>query len=146
VDARHKAGHDKPGSFIMSLPHTARETLLAEFLKASARRDLDAMYRTVTPDFVWSLPVGPDAPHARKLTTRDEIAAYFEERARIYASVKFHDLAWQHAPDASFMTFRVIAEYKDGRPPVDALGLERYTFRDGLIAIKDAYWKRIGTE
>lgn len=129
----------------MSSP-TTRESLLANFLKAFARRDLDAMYRTVTPDFVWSLPVGPDAPLARNLATRDAIAAYFEERSRIYSSVKFHDLAWQHAPDASFMTFRVIAEYKDGRAPVDALGLERYTFRDGLIAMKDAYWKRIAAE
>jgi ketosteroid isomerase-like protein len=130
----------------MPLSLTTRETLLADFLKAFARRDLDAMYRTVTPDFIWSLPVGPDAPHGRTLTTRDDISAYFEERAKIYTSVKFHDLTWQHAPDASFMTFRVIAEYRDGRPPVDALGLERYTFRDGLIAMKDAYWKRISAE
>lgn len=125
---------------------TDREALLADFLKAFARRDLDAMYRTVTPDFVWSLPVGPDAPFARNLTSRDSIAAYFEERGRVYASVKFHNLQWQHAPDASFMSFRVVAEYKDGRPPVDALGLERYAFRDNLIAMKDAYWKRIGAE
>lgn len=125
---------------------TDREALLADFLKAFARRDLDAMYRTVTPDFVWSLPVGPDAPEGRVLKSRESIAAYFEERSRIYASVKFHQLAWQHAPDASFMTFLLTAEYKDGRPPLDALGLERYTFRDNLIAMKDAYWKRIGAE
>jgi ketosteroid isomerase-like protein len=130
----------------MTLPPATRETLLADFLKAFARRDLDAIYRTVTPDFVWSLPVGPDAPFARNLVNREQIECYFEERARIYSSVKFHDLAWQHAPDASFMSFRVIADYKEGRPRLDALGLERYTFRDDLIAMKDAYWKRIGVE
>ena len=83
-----------------------------------------------------------------RATVKDWAAyrARFVERDRIYSGVRFHDLVWHHAPEASFLSFRVTAERRDGGAPVNALGLERYTFRDGRIAIKDAYWKHIGVE
>ena len=60
--------------------------------------------------------------------------------------VKRADFKLDMLPAHLFMTFRVVAKRKDGGAPVDALGMERYFFRDGLILLKDAYWKRIGAE
>jgi ketosteroid isomerase-like protein len=123
-----------------------RDVLLTAFSKALFKRDVEAIYRTVTPDFIWRLPVGPDAPAAREIASREQLAAYFDERERVYDGMRFHDVVYHHALDATFMTFRVVAERKDGGTGVDAFGMERYLFRDGRIALKDAYWKRIGVE
>ena len=131
----------------MTTPSPAeRDLLLAAFSKALFTRDVAAVYRTVTSDFVWRLPIGADAPVAREIASPDQLAAYFDERERIYDSMRFHDVLYHHAPDATFMTFRVTARRRDGGTAVDALGMERYLFRDGRIALKDAYWKQIATE
>ena len=124
---------------------TDRDALLSAFSKALFARDVEAVYRTVTPDFVWRLPIGPDTPVAREIASRTQLAAYFDERERMYESMRFRDVVYHHAPEATFMTFRVVATRKDGGA-ADALGMERYLFRDSLIALKDAYWKRIAVE
>lgn len=124
----------------------ARDALLAAFSKALFACDVAAVYRTVTPDFVWRLPIGSDAPHAREIASPDQLAAYFDERERRYDGMRFHDVVYHHAAEATFMTFRVTAKRKGGGAPVDALGMERYLFRDGLILLKDAYWKRVAAE
>lgn len=123
-----------------------RDDLLTAFSKALFKRDVDGVYRTVTPDFIWRLPIGPDAPFAREIASREQLAAYFDERERTYDGMRFQDVVYHHAPEATFMTFRVTAGRKSGGAAVDALGMERYLFRDGRIALKDAYWKRIAVE
>jgi ketosteroid isomerase-like protein len=131
----------------MTAPSPAeRDALLAAFSKALFKRDVEAIYRAVTPDFIWRLPIGPDAPVAREIASPAQLAAYFAERERVYDGMRFHDVAYHHAPDATFMTFRVTARRKDGGAVVDADGMERYLFRDRRIALKDAYWKRIAVE
>ena len=122
-----------------------RDTLLTAFSKALFARDVEAVYRTVTTDFIWRLPIGPAVPTAREIASREQLAAYFDERERMYDGMRFRDVVYHHAPEATFMTFRVVATRKDGGT-VDALGMERYLFRYGLITLKDAYWKRIGVE
>jgi ketosteroid isomerase-like protein len=131
----------------MIVPSRAeRDLALARFSRALFSQNVDSVYLTVTPDFVWRLPIGPDAPTAREIAGRDALAAYFAERNRLYANMRFNDLVWHHAPDAAFLTFTVTAQRLDGGPPVNAMGIERYTFRDGLVAQKDAYWKHIAVE
>jgi ketosteroid isomerase-like protein len=131
----------------MTTPSPAeRDALLTAFSKALFARNVAAIYRTVTPDFIWRLPIGPDVPVAREIRSAEQLAAYFDERDRIYDGMRFHDVVYHHAPDATFMTFRVTARRKDGGAGIDAHGMERYLFRDGRIALKDAYWKRIGVE
>lgn len=123
-----------------------RDALLAAFAKALFKKDLDALYQVVTPDFVWSLPIGPTAPYARRLASREELAAYFEERDRFYASMRFQDVVYHHAPDVTLMTFRVHGVVRATGVAFEAQGMEQYVFRDGRIALKDAYWKQIADE
>ncbi len=123
-------------------PTTAeRDTIFKAFGRAFFKQDLDAMYQVVTPDFVWSVQ-GGDAP--RQLTSREAIVAYFAERKQQVENVRFHDVVYHHAPDATFMTFRITGTDKTTGRAFENIGVERYTFRDGRLAVKDVYTKPAG--
>lgn len=113
-----------------------RDELFTAFGRAFFRQDLDAMYEVVTEDFAYSILVG-DEP--RFMTTRDEVAAFFEERKGIQRDVRFEDVVYHHAPDATFMTYRVTGTDVASGAPFERVGVERYTFRNGKIAEKDVY-------
>jgi len=123
-----------------------RDELLAAFAKALFTKDIDALYQVVTPDFVWSLPIGATGPHGRRLASREDLAAYFEERDRLYASMRFHDVVYHHAPEVTLMTFRVRGVVRATNKAFEVQGMEQYVFRDDRIALKDAYWKQIADE
>ena len=108
-----------------------RDVLLTAFSKALFARDVEAIYRTVTPDFVWRLPIGPDVPVAREIASPEQLAAYFDERERMYDGMRFHDVVYHHAPEATFMTFRVTARRKDGGARVDAAAWSATCFATG---------------
>ncbi|TWT14977.1 nuclear transport factor 2 family protein [Reyranella sp. CPCC 100927] len=123
-------------------PTTAeRDTIFKAFGRAFFKQDLDAMYQVVTPDFVWSVQ-GGDAP--RQLTSREAIVAYFAERKQQVENVRFHDVVYHHAPDATFMTFRITGTDKTTGRAFENIGVERYTFRGGRLAVKDVYTKLAG--
>ena len=56
--------------------------------------------------------------------------------------VRFADVVYHHAPEATFMTFRAIETDPATGVETEDVGVERYTFRDGRIAVKDVYRKR----
>ena len=55
------------------------------------------------------------------------------------ANVRFEDVVYHHAPEATFMTYRVTGEVAATGEPFERVGVERYTFNDGRIAEKDVY-------
>jgi len=113
-----------------------RDALFKQFGRAFFKQDLDAMYQVVTEDFAYSILVG-DAP--RQMTTRDQVAAFFEERRGVQKDVRFEDVVFHHAPEATFMTYRVTGTDIASGERFERVGVERYTFRDGRIAEKDVY-------
>lgn len=115
-----------------------RDTIFKAFGRAFFKQDLDAMYQVVTPDFVWSVQGGNKVC---QLTTRGQIEAYFAERKQQVENVRFHDVVYHHAPDATFMTFRITGIDKASGAAFENIGVERYTFRDGRLALKDVYVK-----
>ena len=116
------------------------------FNKAMFARDMQALYAVVTADFVWRVAIGPAAPGGRELCGPVAIAAYLDERARTYDNLRFNDVVTYHAPDCSFVSFRLSGLRRADARAVDVLGLERFAFRDDRIVLKDAYWKHIGVE
>ena len=56
---------------------------------------------------------------------------------------RFHEVAYHHAADATFMTFRVSETVKANGELREQRGIECYTFRDGMLATKDVYRKPI---
>lgn len=115
-----------------------RDAVFKTFGRAFLKQDLDLMYQAVTVDFEWRIHDGDDV---RRLNTRAAIERHFADRAGKTENVRFHDVVYHHAPDASFMTFRITGTDKATGRAFAREGVERYTFRDGKLALKDVYLK-----
>ena len=120
---------------------TERDALFTAFARALFTRDIDALYTVVSPDFVWSYHDGVSV--TKVLSGPDAIRAHMAERKEFYATHRFHDVAYHHLPEVSFMTFRVSETVRATGEAREQTGIERYTFKDGRIAIKDVYRKPV---
>ncbi len=121
-------------------PSTAeRDQIFKSFGRAWFKQDLDLMFQVVTPDFVWTSPPGPNDSGPVRAQGRAEVATQFARRNGLFEGVRFHDVAYHHAEDMSFMTFRMTGTLKATGQAFDTVGVERYTFRDGKLAVKDVY-------
>ena len=98
------------------------------------------MYDVVTDDFTYSILVN-DEP--RIMRTRSQVDAFFTERNATQRDVRFDDVVFHHAPDATFMTYRVTGTDLASGEAFERVGVERYTFRDGRIAEKDVYFRPV---
>jgi len=112
-----------------------RDAIFKTFGRAWFKQDLDLMFQVVTPDFVWTSPPGPGDTAASRAQGREQVAAQFARRNGLNENVRFHDVTYHHAPDASFMTFRITGTVKATGESFETVGVERYTFRDGRIAV-----------
>ena len=118
-----------------------RDDLLKGFAKALFRRDLDALYEVVTPDFLWSFHDGLSVTKA--LVGRDQILAHLESQRELFSSQRFEDVVYHHAADVSFMTCRIDETLRATGEKREQRGIELYRFRDGKLALKDVYRKPI---
>jgi hypothetical protein len=94
------------------------------------------MYEVVTDDFTWTVQ---DAESVRVLSSRDQIAAFFQERKGQYDNVRFEDVVFHHAAEATFMTYRMTGTEVATGKRFARVGVERYAFRDAKLTIKDVY-------
>jgi ketosteroid isomerase-like protein len=118
-----------------------RDELFKGFARALFKGDTDALYQVVTSDFLWSFHDGLRLTKA--LAGPDAIRAHLAEQKALFSAQRFHDVAYHHAPDISFMTFRVSETLRASGEAREQCGIERYTFRDGRLATKDVYRKPI---
>ena len=120
---------------------TERDVLFQAFARALFKNDMDALYEVVTENFVWRYHDGLSTE--RVLTGRDAIQAHIEERKAFFLSSRFHDVAYHHLAELSFMTFRVSETVRATGEQREQQGIERYTFENGKLATKDVYRKPI---
>lgn len=118
-----------------------RDQVFKAFGRAFFKRDVALLYETVTPDFVWMSSDG--AGRVERITGREAVAAKLTAPGSL-EGVRFHDVVYHHAPEATFMTFRLTGTDRATGKAVEEIGVERYTFRDGRIAVKDVYRKASG--
>ena len=118
-----------------------RDELFKGFARALFKGDMDALYRVVTPDFLWSFHDGLGL--TKSLADPSAIRAHLAEQKALFAAQRFHEVAYHHAPDISFMTFRVSEILRASGEQREQRGIERYTFSDGRLATKDVYRKPI---
>lgn len=118
---------------------TDRDQLFKTFGRAWFRRDVDLLYSVVTPDFVWASNDGRG--ETRNITGRDAVGAALAATATGEVERRFEDVVYHHAADATFMTFRLIERNKATGATREENGVERYTFKDGRITLKDVYRK-----
>lgn len=117
-----------------------RDQLFKTFGRAWFRRDVDLLYEAVTPDFTWAFSDGNG--NAAQHQGREAVGAAL--RASVAPEGferRFENVVYHHAPEATFMTFRVVERNKATGALREEIGVERYTFRDGRIALKDVYRK-----
>ena len=118
-----------------------RDELFKRFARALFKGDMDALYQVVTPDFVWSFHDGLAV--TKSLGDADAIAAHLAEQKALLSAQRFHDVAYHHAGDISFMTFRVSETLRATGEQREQRGIERYSFADGRLATKDVYRKPV---
>lgn len=71
------------------------------------------------------------------------IREHLTEQKPLFAAQRFHDVAYHHAGDITFMTFRVSETVRATGEQREQRGIESYTFRNGKLATKDVYRKPI---
>lgn len=116
--------------------------LMKRFGKAFNKADVDGILACVTDDFEWRLASGPDAPDGRIVRGREAVRDALAARDAALGTVRFSEAVVAMAGERVLGTFRVTGTYADGSP-LDVRGVDIYSLRDGLIATKDSYWKRI---
>ncbi|MDB5580952.1 MAG: Ketosteroid isomerase-related protein [Bradyrhizobium sp.] len=118
-----------------------RDELFKGFARALFKADIDALYRIVTPDFLWSFHDGGAV--TKSLADPAAIRAHLTEQKSLFSAQRFHEVVYHHAQDISFMTFRVSETMRASGEQREQRGIERYTFADGKLATKDVYRKPV---
>ena len=118
----------------------ARDALFKAFGRAFLRQDLDAMYEVVTPGFTWTVL---DDGVVRNLASREAIARFFEERRGRYEGVRFEDVVFHHAPEATSMTYRMTGTVAATGEAFERVGVKRHSFEDGRLAVKDVHGRPV---
>lgn len=113
-----------------------RDAIFKAFGRAFFKQDLDLMYEVVTADFTWTVDDG-DQVHV--LDSRNKIAEFFAQRRGKFENVRFDDVVFHHAADATFMTYRMTGTAVATGDTFAKVGIERYSFRDGKLTVKDVY-------
>jgi uncharacterized protein (TIGR02246 family) len=116
---------------------TSVAALMQRFEAGYAAVNAEAIVACFAPDVVWTLP------DSRVLNGRAACLAFLKERFASPAGPKFSD------SHMKVLGQTVVQNYKVGVPlpggqSVTLDGTDVYQIRDGLIAVKDAYWKQIG--
>ena len=125
----------------MSLPVETRDELFKTFGRAWVKRDAKLLYEAVSPDFVWR-SLDADG-NVQLITGKETVAAALAATGADNVQRRFKDVVFHHAPDATFMTFRLVETNKATGEVSEEDGVERYTFKDGRIAVKDVFRKPI---
>lgn len=118
-----------------------RDELLRSFARALFKADMEALYQVVAPDFIWSFHDG--LATTKSLACAADILGHLAEQKALFSAQRFHEVAYHHAADATFMTFRVSETVRACGEQREQRGIERYTFRNGRLATKDVYRKPV---
>jgi len=116
---------------------TSVAALMQRFEAGYATANAEAIVACFAPDVVWTLP------DSRVLKGREACLAFLKERFASPTGPKFSD------SHMNVLGQTVVQNYKVGVPlpggqSVTLDGTDVYQIRDGLIAVKDAYWKQVG--
>jgi len=111
--------------------------LMRRFEQGYEMVSAEAIVACFAPDVLWTLP------YSRVLRGREACLAFLKERFASPTGPKFSD------SHMNVLGQTVVQNYKVGVPlpggqTVTLDGTDVYQIRDGLIAVKDAYWKQIG--
>ena len=118
--------------------------LLDAIQDAFNRRDVDGILSYFTDDCEWLMARGPDPWEAKRLRGKPAIAEALSARFAVIPDMRWVDMSHFISSDAgkACSEWTVRGTPKNG-DPIDWLGCDVWTFRDGLVTKKDTYWKFI---
>ena len=97
----------------------------------------------VTGDFAWIFYEGPDSPDGKIIEGVAAARAAVVARGRsLKNGIRFTESERFPSGDKIFSTYRAQGEFIDAGP-FDVRAVDIYSFRDGKLARKDTYWKKI---
>ncbi len=110
-------------------------------VEAFNRHDNDAILEHFTDDCVWIMASGP-APSGRRCVGKDEIRRVLAERFEVIPDMRWVDCTNRVNGERAVSEWTVRGAAASGER-LDWLGCDLWELRDGLVAKKDTYWKRI---
>ena len=111
--------------------------LMRRFEQGYEMVSAEAIVACFAPDVVWTLP------DSRVLRGREACLAFLKERFASSTGPKFSDSHMNVLGQTVVQNYKVCVPLPGGQS-VTLDGTDVYQIRDGLIAVKDAYWKQIG--
>lgn len=118
-----------------------RETLFKDFARALFKSDMKALYKVVSPGFAWRFHDGVSV--SKSLVGAPAIAQHLAAQKIMFSTQRFDEVTYYHLPETSFMTFSVCETVRATGQKRLQRGVERYTFENGKIALKDVYRKPV---
>jgi len=119
--------------------------LLDEIQDGFNRHDVEAILSHFTDDCQWLMARGPQAWEARRLKGKHAIGEVLSARYAVVPDMRWDDISHFIAPGGgkACSEWTVRGTPSDGSAPIDWLGCDVWTFRDGWVTKKDTYWKFI---
>ena len=112
------------------------------FFDAFNSGDFDRIWETVTDDFEWRLPAGPDAPYGEIAKGKEAFRAAYKKRWALLKHLKGTNEEVFASGNMVAQYYRVTGTLPDSRV-IDFYGTDFYRVREGKIAFKDAFNKNI---
>lgn len=128
----------------MSAMQKVTVELLDAIQDAFNRHDVNGILAYFAEDCEWLMARGPDPWEAKRLEGKAAIGKVLSERYAVIPDMRWVDMQHFISKDGN----RACSEWtvkgtpKEG-PPIDWLGCDIWTFRDGMVTKKDTYWKLI---
>jgi ketosteroid isomerase-like protein len=113
--------------------------MLREIAAGFDTHDVERIMTHVAPDAVFESPRGPD-PWGRRFEGRDAVRAAFESRFAGIPDVRYQEDEHFTDGDRGASRWHLTGTTTDGQR-LDLHGCDLWTIRDGLIVLKDSYWK-----
>lgn len=110
--------------------------LFTKFEEAFTARDMAALRKCLSPAFTWKLPNG------QVVYGRDNALEEMERRFAMPNGPRFSASVWRFSGQTVLQTYDVEYMGPDGRWR-QSKGFDYYEIGQGLITLKDAYWKMI---
>ena len=119
----------------------ATVALLEAIGDAFNRHDVDAIINFFADDGMFDNAMGPDI-HGQRYVGKETLRAFFSELMTNCPDIQWNAIDNRVDGNKGFSEWRRQCTLPNGEKQ-DWLGLDIFTFRDGLIAKKDTYFKRI---
>ena len=119
--------------------------LLDIIQNAFNRHDVDTILTHFADDCEWLMTRGPDPWEGKRLKGKQAIGDVLRARFEVIGDMRWEDMSHFISPDhrRACSEWTVRGTPNDGSPPLDYLGCDVWTFRDGQVVKKDTYWKYV---